>query len=245
MSPFSILPKDYTLQSALLEIMSKYKAELHANGYYHIYNRTNNKELLFKDIDDRNFFLKKYSEYLLAYTNTFVYCLLGNHFHFLIKVKAVEFDNTQTIGVSKTPIVLPNQNTKPAKDKTPEIHKAFRNFFMSYAKAINKSYGRTGSLFQQKFERKLIDDENYFTQLVLYIHYNPVKANIASDYKNWKYSSFNAMLSDSPAFIKRKEVLDWFGEKDNFLIFKYKFKRTTFCFTIKVKLKAFTCVIKV
>jgi putative transposase len=186
--------------------------------FYHIYNRGNNRETIFKEERNYAFFLERFNKYLSPYAEVYAYCLMPNHFHFLIRVKAIELDETQTIGVSKTPMVSPDETTKSTKDQTPEIHKAFRNFFMSYAKAINKSYGRTGSLFQQKFKRKLIDDENYFTKLVLYIHYNPVKANIALDYKDWKYSSFNAMVSDKPTFLKRAEVLDWFGKKDNFLI---------------------------
>lgn len=186
--------------------------------FYHIYNRGNNRETIFKEERNYAFFLERFKKYLSPYVEVYAYCLMPNHFHFLIRVKVIELDEKQTIGVLKTPMVSPNQNAKPTKNKISEIHKAFRNFFMSYAKAINKSYERTGSLFQQKFKRKLIDDENYFTRLVLYIHYNPVKANIVSDYQNWKYSSFNAILSDKPTFLKRAEVLDWFGEKENFLI---------------------------
>ena len=39
-------------------VPSKYKAEFNEHGYYHVYNRTNNKELLFKTDDNRLYFLK-------------------------------------------------------------------------------------------------------------------------------------------------------------------------------------------
>jgi len=59
-------------------------------GVYHIYNRANGREKLFLNDDNYTFFLKRYYKYLGRFLDTFCYCLMPNHFHFLIRVKEIE-----------------------------------------------------------------------------------------------------------------------------------------------------------
>ena len=101
------------------------------------------------------------------------------------------------------------------------MEKAFKGFFMSYSKAINKAYNRTGSLFQKKFKRKIIHDAHYINNIVAYIHLNPVRAGLARSAELWPYSSYryfggeqNNMLN-----IDKNEVFGWFNGKDNFIEF--------------------------
>jgi len=65
--------------------------------YYHIYNRGNNRENIF--IDGRNYshFLKLYTRYVEPVADTYAYCLLRNHFHFLVRIKTVEEQETQSL----------------------------------------------------------------------------------------------------------------------------------------------------
>jgi putative transposase len=129
--------------------------------------------------------------YLLPYVDVYAYCLMINHFHLLIKIK----DH-----IPRTNMVL-----------------AFKYFFMSYAKAINKQENRTGGLFQQKFKRKEVSGSHYFSQVILYIHMNPVMAGLCGEAQDFTYSSFNTIISDAFTNIKRCEVLDWFGGVAEFL----------------------------
>lgn len=55
--------------------------------YYHIYNRGINGEDLFKEERNYSYFLSKYALYMNPVVDTYAYCVLKNHFHFLIKVK--------------------------------------------------------------------------------------------------------------------------------------------------------------
>jgi putative transposase len=66
----------------------------------------------------------------------------------------------------------------------------FSNLFIAYAKAINKSYGRAGILFQDRFRRKEISSDRYFADLVFYIHFNPQRHGITNDYRLYPFSSF-------------------------------------------------------
>ena len=89
--------------------------------------------------------------------------------------------------------------------------KYFSNLFNAYTKAINKTYQRTGSLFEKPFHRKVVTSEAYLTQLVLYIHFNPQKHGLIDDFRLWPFSTYEVMLFDQPTRICREEVLGWFG----------------------------------
>jgi hypothetical protein len=89
----------------------------------------------------------------------------------------------------------------------------------AYAKAFNKTYDRTGSLFQQRFGRKEITSDEYFTQLVAYIHRNPQKHGFVKDFRGWDYSSYHALVSNRPTLVQRDEVLAWFRGRRGFVEF--------------------------
>ena len=55
--------------------------------HYHIYNRGNNRENLFVQARNYPYFLRLYAKYILPVAETFAYCLMPNHFHFLIRTR--------------------------------------------------------------------------------------------------------------------------------------------------------------
>ena len=176
------------------------------NHYYHIYNRGNNFENLFYNEENYSFFLRKYDYYLLDYLDTYAYCLLPNHFHLLVKVKPLEIFKLSTF----------LKLGKPLEDPSQIVSEAFRRFFMSYSKAINKQSSRTGSLFQKNFKRKLIEDERYLLTCAKYIHQNPQKHGISDDFKTYQYSSYGRTLVEKPTKLMKKEVISWFGSTDSY-----------------------------
>ena len=62
-----------------LEVLEKDKI-------YHIYNRGINGETIFNSNENKRYFLKLYSKYLENKADTFAYCLMDNHFHFIIRI---------------------------------------------------------------------------------------------------------------------------------------------------------------
>lgn len=180
---------------------------MEAGEYCHIFNRGVNREEVFKEERNYAFFLRRYQYYLKDHLDTLAYCLMPNHFHLLIRIKEInsaeDFRSFENFG-SLTP-----------------VEKAFKNFFISYAKAINKAYNRTGSLFQNNYKKKLVEDDSYFSSLVSYIHLNPVKGRLCKEPQDWRYSSFSSFLEESTNGIpvEKNEVLDWFGGKKEFINF--------------------------
>ena len=66
--------------------------QLYPEMYYHIYNRTNNNELLFKSEENYLYFLRKYRQHLETLLQTLAYCLMPTHFHFLVYIKTEDTD---------------------------------------------------------------------------------------------------------------------------------------------------------
>jgi REP element-mobilizing transposase RayT len=134
---------------------------------------------------------------------------MPNHFHFLLRIKEKE-----------KLMMLPDF----PKFRTLEnlISKRFSHYFSSYTQAFNKQEKRKGSLFIKNFKRSPVTDKKYLQKLVHYIHYNPVEAGLASKPQEWKYSSYNAILSSRPTLVLKEEVIEWFGDLENF-IYCHKF----------------------
>lgn len=185
--------------------MQDYKSILESGNYYHIYNRANGNEKLFLNDDNYNYFLEKYNYYILPIADTFAYCLMPNHFHFLVRIKAIT--NLQGI------------QTLERLQKSKYISQQFSNFFNAYTQAFNKQNNRKGSLFIPRFNRKKITSQEYLINTVNYIHQNPITHGYVKELNEWSYSSFKIFLSNKKTNICRNEVLDWFNDKENFIAY--------------------------
>jgi REP element-mobilizing transposase RayT len=163
--------------------------KIESGHFYHIYNRGNNRENLFKEEINYNYFLLLLQKHLLPIAEIFSYCLLKNHFHLLVRV---------------------NETTEDR-----DFPQAFSNMCNAYTKAINKKYERTGSLFENRYRRRKISDENDLRNVILYINLNPVYHRFIRNIYEYKHSSLPILLSYKKTFIKRDEVLNFFDGRDN------------------------------
>ncbi len=161
---------------------------------YHFYNRGNNKENVFLEEENYFYFLEIIKKHLSPIADLYSYCLLPNHFHLVFKIK--------------------DDKTFPA-NYLGKIHQPFSNFLNAYTKAFNKKYNRTGSLFQKHPKRIIIKNEEYLRAVIIYINTNPSHHNLAN-YENYKYSSYQSLISNKPTLLTRKEIINLFGDIDNF-----------------------------
>src|SRR5690554_3256688 len=122
-------------------MLNKY-SDFEPDCFYHIYNRANGNEMLFLSEENYTLFLKRYTKYLSDLVDTYCYCLMPNHFHFLIKIK-----NEQLLKA------LPKFGTLAELQYGLVISKQFSNFFSSYTQAFNKMHSRKGTLFMKPFKR--------------------------------------------------------------------------------------------
>lgn len=193
-------------------------ADFYDGGIFHVYNRTNNKELLFKSADNMLYFLKQFQKYLHPFLDTFCWNLLPNHFHFLVQIKTTE-------EIKKYLQTLPPQILKPIEKKylvntaTTELllELEWKRLFNSYAMAFNKQHKRKGNLFQRPFKRVEVMKESHFTQSIIYIHANAQHHKLCKDFRRHEWSSWHTILSDKPTHLKREEVLAWFGGRQQLI----------------------------
>ena len=150
--------------------------------YYHIYNRGNNGENIFFEKRNYPYFLELYTKYIVPIADTYAYVLLRNHFHFGVRIKEKE----EILQINRNLSGLPDLTG--LSDKLPS--QKFANFFNAYAKSINKSYNRSGALFERPFGRKMITGEAHFVHLIKYIHFNPQYHKFVKDFRDYPYSSY-------------------------------------------------------
>jgi len=167
--------------------------------YYHIYNRGINGVQLFTSQDNYFYFLKLYDKYISSIADTYAWCLMNNHFHFLVQIKEFE----------KIKIEIKNPDRF--------IYQKFSNLFNAYSKSFNKREKRHGALFERPFRRKLVTDEKYLRSLILYIHLNPVHHNLVTNVNDYYWSSYKSIISSESTKIERDKVLSFFEGKENFI----------------------------
>jgi putative transposase len=218
---------------------------LEPDRIYHIYNRGINGENIFKEERNYRYFLEKYAKYIEPIADTFAYCLLKNHFHIAIRTKSeaeivdfyvkkkmkivednalnnvVKVLNLDDVDGANNVVKVQNlHNVDSQNFKIPSashiISLQFSFLFNSYAQSINKANNRTGSLFEERFRRILVDSDAYFTELIYYIHFNPQRHGFVKDFRAYPHSSYHSHLSKAMTRLRRDEVWDWFGNRDEF-----------------------------
>ncbi|MEY4934831.1 MAG: hypothetical protein RIS64_1190 [Bacteroidota bacterium] len=177
--------------------------------FYHIYNRTVGSEKLFiydKNCDD---FLQKWDKYLKPYLDTYAYCLMGNHFHFVVYVKLV--DETVLKSIENEHTVKANRFLNNEIDYNTFLVDQFKRFFSAYVHKFNKQQKRHGSLLQEKFKRVQLKTEVAVLEKICYVHHNPIHHGYHAVYENWNYSSYDAYLDDRLCSLEREKGLVLFG----------------------------------
>ena len=207
----------------------KYFIPLESGKFYHIFNHAVGSEKLFRNDENYNYFLKKFIEYISPIASTFSYVLIPNHFHFLIEIKDRKelYENYRILELNKE---LPKVKLETELDFEKFVMQQFSNFFNCYTKSFNKKHNRKGALFIDYLRRTLISVEEYLRNMVLYIHQNPIHHKMCNKLEDWKYSSYNSILSEKLTLLERGEVINWFGDLENF-IFMHTTKNIEYSFT--------------
>ena len=191
--------------------------------YYHIYNCGINACAIFKENSNYEHFLRLYEKYIDTVADTFAWVLMGNHFHIFVRIKSKdEIGWYKDLKLSKNYnedkfIVIQKDDESFNKGlKRPNPLKHFSHLFNAYARYFNRKYQRHGALFERPFRRKKVVNINYFKNLVLYIHNNPVHHGYCDHPMEYAWSSYLTCVSLKPTKLKRDFVIAWFNDKSNF-----------------------------
>ena len=193
---------------------------------YHLYTHANGSDNFFRTDENYRYFLQRYQHFIPLVADTLVYCLMPNHFHFLIRIKTeaeliTTFSNLQgflNLGGLDNNKRIENgfKNLGGLDEIEKRISQQFSNLFNSYTKAFNKMYGRRGSLFNPNFKRKEITSDSYLTMVIHYIHKNAVHHGFSKNFTDWPWSSYHELANDTSTWLDREFVINWFGGVEKF-----------------------------
>ena len=155
------------------------------NAFYHVFNRGINKQAIFLNTEDYEFFLSKLYALRQKYDySIYAICLMPNHFHISL--------HTRKIPISK---IMSSLTT-------------------SYSMYFNRKYQHFGPVFQNRFKSILIENDSYFLELSRYIYLNPVKAELVQDPAMYKYTSLREALKKEPLHFLDQDILRLIGETE-------------------------------
>ena len=196
-----------------------YFADFIEGGTYHVYNRTNNKEPLFKDEEDHLSFLSIYNHFLNPLCLTYAYCLIPNHFHFLIQLKSKKELLEYLEQIPQETLAKTERNYIKCQNED-SLHllfgKTLSRMFGSYTHYYNRTYKRKGNLFNRRVKRRFVFDDDYFKQLLFYINTNSEKHGLTDDYKEYLWSSSYEIKNGNYYLLDRNSIIDKLGRKSQF-----------------------------
>lgn len=133
------------------------------NACYHIYIRGNQKQIVFKEKCDFEFYLSQLKRYKRKYSFLlYGYCLMPNHIHLVGEP------------------VLPER-----------LSKFMQCLQRSYTAYHNKKYNKVGHLWQDRFKAKVIAKDQYLIHCIAYVEQNPVRADLIKNITEYEFSSYS------------------------------------------------------
>jgi hypothetical protein len=149
------------------------------------------------------------------------YALMRNHFHIVLRIKSDEeigwlipkhAGSEDPFIKWSTTFALPAQ----ANRRKPEIQFMLRHMFGAYSKWFNVRYRRSGKLFEERFERKVIHSEAYLRQLIVYVNRNPEHHGIIA-YREYQWISYFGLIEPGPSWLAKEFIIDLFGNLQTFV----------------------------
>ena len=172
--------------------------DFEAHQIYHVYNQGNNRQQVFFTDANYLYFIRKMRKHLLPYCDVLCYCLMPNHFHWLI------VPNENGLKPSKVPSIGTTAEGKPRF--LANLNANIATLLSGYSQAINKQERRSGSLFRRRTKARdgwvdgfigIPTSNNFPTRYTVpyaqqcfrYIHDNPKQAGLVKHPSDWPYSS--------------------------------------------------------
>lgn len=149
--------------------MPRARRILFKGAFYHALNRGVEKRDIFLDDRDCKTFLSFLGQIVFeTHLRLFAYCLMGNHFHLFLQTPKGNLDETM------------------------------RRLQGSYAQYFNNRHDRVGSLFQDRYKSRLVEEDTYSLSLCRYIHRNPLEAGLSDRLEDYPWSSYPSYIGNLP-----------------------------------------------
>ena len=147
--------------------------KLHSGVYYHLYNQGNNRRTLFFSESDYRTFMNLFKIRLLPYAEVTAWCLMPDHFHFLLRPKPEGLTEKKVGNLRST-----------------NITNGLRLLQSQYGQYLNAKMGWSGSVFRPKPKWMEMKTTEQVATCFQYIHQNPERAGLVLRTGNWPFSSY-------------------------------------------------------
>jgi len=205
--------------------MSQRKVGFAHGEFYHIYNRGNSKQVIFKNITDH----RRFQQMLYAMNSR-----EGVTFRFIEKEKMYTYDRGEQLVYIGAYCLMPNHFHILL---TPAVEQGVQTFMQKlstgYSMYFNKRYERSGGLFEGRFKSQHVGSDEYLKYLFAYIHLNPLKL-IDSKWKEqglkntagaekylteYRFSSFSDFLKqrEECSILHIESFPEYFPNRESFL----------------------------
>ena len=138
-----------------------------------MYNQGNNHQKIFFDKRNYEFFLNKLETYVRPYADILAYCLMPNHFHFMVLVNELEvevasaskgFASSETFAKPSPEVEVasarkgfaPSETFAKPSPRKRTLNQSIGIMLRSYTSAINKQEKRSGALFRQSTKAQCV-----------------------------------------------------------------------------------------
>ena len=160
------------------------------SGIYHIMIRGVDRQVIFRDDEDRTRFLNMLKETkAVSGFRLHAFCLMPNHVHLLLE-----------------------QGPEP-------LETIFKRLGTRYAGWYNKKYDRVGHLFQDRFRSENVETDQYYMTVLRYILWNPVKAHMVSSPAMYRWSSYLAYEKGTGSLTDTQYAEELFGHRERLIEF--------------------------
>jgi putative transposase len=167
------------------------KSRIDASGaLHHVVVRGINRQDIFSDHTDYSTFMGRLGDLLIeTKTSCYAWALIPNHFHLLLRTGNVPLS------------VL------------------MKRLLTGYAVNYNRRHNRSGHLFQNRYKSILCQEDSYVLELVRYIHLNPLRTTLMTEYKSlagYLYCGHGAIMGRRKIEWQDTDyVLGLFGNKES------------------------------
>jgi REP element-mobilizing transposase RayT len=150
---------------------------------------------------------------------------MRNHFHLVLRIKTDDevgwlinehmYSREMALKWTTT-FDLPKD--KQGSSIKPVPIKMIGHLMSAYSKWFNKKYQRTGKRFEERIERREIKSNNYLRSAIKYVNRNPIKHGIVSEFEDYPWISYHALVNTNATWIARDRVIQCFGDYETFLL---------------------------
>ena len=187
---------------------------------YHVMSRTALDGLPLKDVE-KDFMLaliKRFSA--LYFTEILGFCLMGNHFHLLVKmIPENRFTDEEIqkrfVAFYGDDRVFTDGLIPSLRSKLSSLSEFIREIKVGFARYYNKRHNRRGYFWGDRFKSVIVDKGETLINCLAYIDLNPLRAGIVNrpeDYR-WNSLGYHVQTNNRDNFLSTDFGLEEFNVK--------------------------------